>query len=282
MSSAREQTAKNVTNAVQKHAAKASSKRDVSVDHSSDTKTESGEETGVVRELQNINVGRTLNFVFRQMNQEYVSLLHLVDVGIAFSNGMPGADRIVPLWKLDSLLQDVIADAPAHGAGAGPDALRVQIKNAILRELRYVRDYQDHYQQLYELFNPTAPDVSSTAASPPVVAIDSYARPSRTLQYTYTHPGTGMSFTVPGVLLAVTSNVMCTDGVIVDTILGQSEALDDYSINVRNAAAQAETAANDLLAGDLTIEQLRQRVVAGKHTAQAAAFAIMFPPQPPQ
>src|SRR5205085_890346 len=107
---------------------------DVSVEQSSDTKTESGEETGVVREIQNVNVGRTLNFVFRQMNQEYVSILHLTNVEIAFSNSVPGSDRTVPLWKLDGLLNDVIAD-PVN---------RATIKNNLLRELRYDRDYQDN------------------------------------------------------------------------------------------------------------------------------------------
>ena len=44
------------------------------------SKTETGEETVIERELANINVGRTLNFAFRQMNQEFYSFLHLVDV----------------------------------------------------------------------------------------------------------------------------------------------------------------------------------------------------------
>lgn len=258
LNSAREQTAKNVNNAVQKHAAKASSKRDIRVEQTSETKTESGEETGVVREIQNINVGRTINFVFRQMNQEYASLLHLVDVGIAFSNGMPDSERIVPLWKLDSLLAEVLESANCD-----------RIKKDLLRELRYVRDHQDTYQCFYEEFKPTIVENGVTQT------IDLYNRPRPGLKSTYAIGS--QTVTVPGIILSATKNVMCTDGIIVDTILGQSEALDEYSKNIRIAALQTETVANDLLAADLSIEQLRQQIVNQKKTAPAAAFLSMFP-----
>src|SRR5262249_4517953 len=63
INSAREQFARNMGNAVQKHSAKASSKRDVAIQESTDTTSDSGTEQAVERELQNVNVGRTLNFV---------------------------------------------------------------------------------------------------------------------------------------------------------------------------------------------------------------------------
>ena len=62
--SSREDFTKNVSNALDKHAAKASSKRDVRIDTSKQSKVEAGTETSTVRELQNINVGRTLNLSF--------------------------------------------------------------------------------------------------------------------------------------------------------------------------------------------------------------------------
>jgi hypothetical protein len=76
-----------------KHAAQASAKRDVQVNNDYTSKVETGEETSIEREIQNINVGRTLNFAFRQMNQEFVSILHLVDVRLALARlyGVAGA-----------------------------------------------------------------------------------------------------------------------------------------------------------------------------------------------
>jgi hypothetical protein len=58
--SSREEFAKNVSAATEKQSAAASSKRDVQVNTSFEVSTEVGEET-------------SLNFVFRQMNQEFVS-----------------------------------------------------------------------------------------------------------------------------------------------------------------------------------------------------------------
>ncbi|MEV5025414.1 Ig-like domain-containing protein [Paenibacillus sp. LPE1-1-1.1] len=111
---AREEFAKNMSNAVQKHVAKASSNRDMQVNTSYETKTSSSEETAIVREIENINVGRTLNFVFRQMNQEFITLLHLTDIRIGFFsvdmvNGKEvPAYREVTLPQLDALLNDTI------------------------------------------------------------------------------------------------------------------------------------------------------------------------------
>jgi hypothetical protein len=71
----REEFAKNVSNTTQKHTSKASAKRDVQINTSYERKEQTGEETSIEREIENINVSRTLNFVFRQMNQEYITLL---------------------------------------------------------------------------------------------------------------------------------------------------------------------------------------------------------------
>ena len=108
--SSREQFAKNVSNASDKHAQRASAKRDVKVDTSNKATTEAGTENSVEREIQNINVGRTLNFVVRQLNQEFISILHLVDVKVAFWNGFVESRQEVPLYQLGDLISRVAAD----------------------------------------------------------------------------------------------------------------------------------------------------------------------------
>jgi Bacterial Ig domain len=81
---AREAFAKTISNSVQKHVAKASAKREVQVNTSYEVREQTGEETSIEREIENINLSRTLNFVFRQMNQEFITILHLVDVRLAY------------------------------------------------------------------------------------------------------------------------------------------------------------------------------------------------------
>ncbi len=109
--SSREGFAKNVSSATEKHAASSSAKRVVQIDTSYEVSEETGEETSIERELENINVGRTLNFVFRQMNQEFITLTHLVDIKVAFFNGFAESRIEVPLSELDTLLEEVLRSA---------------------------------------------------------------------------------------------------------------------------------------------------------------------------
>lgn len=265
-SSAREQFSKGVQGAAKKHADKASSRRNVSVEQTTETRTESGEETGSVREIQNINVGRTLNFVFRQLNQEYISLLHLVDVRIAFANGMPGADRIVPLAELDNLLSSVIADGPAVDL----EANRRMVRDSILNQLNCVIDHQGIARSIYE----TRPVVVGG------VTQGSYYRVKRELS-TFQDAITGSTFRVPGIIVATQKNVLRTDGVIVETLLGRANGLDVYSAALQQQAVDGKGAANTAAANAVALELAKQNIVSQKQTAAAQAFAVMFPPPPP-
>ena len=115
--SAHEEFSKNISNATQKHASRASSKREVQVNTSYEEKEVSEVETSIEREVQNINVSRTLNFVFRQMNQQYVTALVLFDARIAVWDGNPDPSTSVrmevSLPELRSLLRRfIVPDLP--------------------------------------------------------------------------------------------------------------------------------------------------------------------------
>ncbi|MBO9600193.1 MAG: hypothetical protein J7559_20530, partial [Cohnella sp.] len=142
---AREQFARNISNSTQKHVARASARRDVQINTSYEEKTTTGEETAIVREIENINVGRSLNFVFRQMNQEYITLLHLIDVRIGFFkvDMVNGAEKYtyqeVTLPQLDKLLSEIIvADK------------RSEVRNSIVNQLLNIFDYQDRHHRFIE------------------------------------------------------------------------------------------------------------------------------------
>src|SRR5690606_31574472 len=127
---AREESVKNVSNATEKHAARASAKREVEVNTSYEVTDKEGEELATERQVENINLSRTLNFVFRQMNQEFISFLHLTDVRIGFFNGEGASRREVPIAGLDSLLDEVVQ--PAH---------RAAVRDVVLEQLSAVRDH---------------------------------------------------------------------------------------------------------------------------------------------
>lgn len=262
--SAREEFSKNVTNALHKHSTKASAKRDVQVNTSFEIKEQEGEETSIEREIQNLNVSRTLNFVFRQMNQAFVSLVHLVDVRVGFFNGFSESRREVALPQLDALLEEVLAG----------ESQRQTVKAAIVDQLQHVFDYRGRVHSIVETSE------FKDAAGKPIPG-SSYLRVKRDYLSTHTDPVTGASVVVPGVILSEDTNVLRTDGVIVEALLGQGESLDAYSKNLQQETIRAKVLENELLEAKLRREREIARTLETRDEVGAAIYARMFPPAPP-
>lgn len=250
--SQREQFAKNVSNALNKHSAKASSKRDVQIETSNEVRQEEGEETSITRELQNINVGRTLNFVFRQMNQEHITLVHLVDVRVAYWTGQAESVDEVPLSKLDVLLEKYVKQNK-----------RKDLTDMIIEQLSTILDHKD------QVVNP--PFIEKKALS----ANDFYWRVRKDMTSTY-QDETGNKFTVPGVIVAANKIVMRTEGIIVDALLGQGNALDDYSQGLQQAAVKQRELVNAAALARLDQEALAREIVKNKDNDKAKIFRQVF------
>ncbi len=258
LNTSREQFAKNVSNATQKHSASASNKRDISVTSSAETTTETEDESSVEREIQNINVGRTLNFVFRQMNQEYITLLHLVDVMVAFSNGIRENAVILPLPRLRGLLEDVVRPDEVDGAF-----------DYILGELGFISDYQDELQSFVEWR-----ELKDGAR------VNKYLRVKKNMTSVYKDPATGTEIKVPGIIVAANTLVMRTDGLIAEALLGEGDGLDRYSHGLQDQAVRAQELAN--LVAELQVRRatLAEEIVRSKNASNAELFLKLFPPPP--
>lgn len=249
--SARQEFAKSLTNAVGKNASRASARREVSVDTSMDLKLEEGEESAVERTIENINVSRTLNFLFRQMNQEYVSLLHLVDVRIGFFSGHNESRAEVPLSEIDSLLGQVLNTAQRDG-----------VREDILRLVQGVRD---HTGATHPGFIRTqAPD--GTALAP---AVD----PAYTS--TYTVPD-GRPIVVPGIIMSAERHVMRTDGITVDAFLGEGEGLDAYSLGLQHESVRGQAADNTLKELEAQRIELALAIAKEGDPERAEAYRTLF------
>jgi len=251
--SQREEFSKNVSNAVNKHAAKASSKRDVQVNTSSEVKQESGEETSISRQIENINVGRTLNFVFRQMNQEHIAILHLVDVRVAFWNGYAESVEEVPLSRLDALLGKYVREER-----------REEVRKMIRGQLETVFDHRD------ELVTPPVVEDKVIAGD------DRYLRFRKDVVSVY-EDETGNKLSVPGVILNVEKIVMRTEGIIVDALLGQGNALDDYSQGLQQNMVRQGVLENDERQLRIDHDQLANEIVADADDDKAKVFRQVFP-----
>lgn len=262
--SAREESAKNIATATSKHAAEASAKREVEIDTNYEIKEETGEETSIERKLENINLSRTLNFVFRQMNQEFITLLHLVDVRIGFTNGgfavrpmtgtLDGIDyREVSLPDLDELLEDVIVEDQ-----------RDHVQDIIEDELSNIFDYRGELQSMVENVEFPHADDGQT-----------YLRVNPDLQEVY-QDETGNEFTVPGIILSAEKNVMRTEGIAVEALLGGGEALDDYAQDLQTEEVRKRLLENEERSTATERERLAQSLVSDGDEAAMDRFTRIF------
>lgn len=246
--SGREQFAKAATESVGEHSKEASSKRELSITSSVETETELGEETTVERVINNVNMRRVLNFVFRELNQKYITKLHLLDIHIAYTNGFENTWREVPISGLRTLLSEVLIPAKID-----------ETAQQILKVAGTVFD--EAYEPVRVLekisYDPVSDVVQKADAS--IDAAGQYAPPTDTTYYRFKRgplKQDGMENQVNGVLLSNQEIVMRTDSVIAEALLGESDALDNYSMEIQEAAAKKETIANEraLLLHDTLLE----------------------------
>jgi hypothetical protein len=254
---AREEFAKNVATAVSQNAARASSRRDVQVDTSLDVKLETGEEQAIERELANVNVSRTLNFVFRQMNQEFVTLLHLVDIRVAFFNGFAESRAEVPLPELDQLLDTYIL--PGN---------RQAVLDAITGELQNITDYTGTVRADF------VENVTLTGANN---ATMTYLRVNPKASSAYGTGVAGPVINVPGVILSADTHVMRTDGVVVDTFLGLGNGLDAYSQGLQEEEVRSRRIDNDRRQAEIDRLQLAISLVNSGNAAGVDLYQRAFP-----
>ena len=207
-SSAREEFAKNMSNATRKHSARRSAKRDVQVDTSYEVQTEQTAETSITREVENINLSRTLNFVFQQLDQEFITALHLTDVRVGYFNpdlNFPYREATLP--QLDSFLTQLLV----------PDACQ-KAREWIEFSLTNVFDYQDAPQSVIE----HSPDMKDTSGN--THNGTGYLRFKRNMTSQVAHPVTGDTVTVEGLAISRDLFVMRTEGLLVDSVLGTGDA----------------------------------------------------------
>lgn len=268
---AREEAAKNVVNAMTKHAAKASAKRDMQVNTSYEVKEESGVETSLQRTIENINVSRTLNFVFRQMNQEFISILHLVDVRVGFYRAAtvtpPGSTtpelryeyRETTLPQLGQLLSDMVVAGKV-----------TEVRNMIIEQLSTIFDYKDRLHSFVE-------EQPFKDRDGKIVPNSQYLRVKKGYTSSYIDDATGTEIKVPGIIVAADKNTLRTEAMIVEAMLGQGDGLDGYSHGLQDEAVRARQMSNVTTGLEQERTRLALRIIQDKDADAAKLFDQLFP-----
>lgn len=234
--SSREQFEKQASESVKEHASEASSKREMSVSSSSERSEETGEESIIERTISNANMRRVLNFVFRELNQEYITKFHLKDIKIAFTNGRLNSWREVSISELQGFLEDFVVDRKIS-----------EVAQTILKIAGYVKDKDDNIVGTLEKVTLKNHGTEMEVSPGTINNNGVFSLPDQDNYYRFKRgplKQDNQSNPVDGVLLSESNITMRTDSVIVEALLGQSDALDDFAMEIQKAAAEKETLAN--------------------------------------
>jgi hypothetical protein len=222
----RQESQRKLSRTINKQVQKSTVNRKVEVNTElSETET-SSEETSTVRVLENVNKSRVLNFVFRQLNQQMITVTYLEDVSFYFSNGYPESIRKSGLAELKNFLEEILVATIVEST----------FKD-IINSLHNYDDFQGSPKPFVEKIAKVYEDIFT---NPPTnYNHESYVRNSNLLSEipdTDSFSQDGTDIKVNGVIADITYRTLPTDSVIVDALLGQGEALDCFNLHLQEEA----------------------------------------------
>ena len=223
------QTQVNIlTNSTSRHTSRADSLREVEVNSSTKSTQISESEELVVRELENPNDSRVLNFVFRQLLQEFISLTYVHDVSFVYSNGFPSQRKSSKLSGLEDMLREVLVN----------EAAVKKVLEQVYTQLCSIIDFEGKMQALIEKATHKLGNCIQSGNRQENIE---YVRIKSGLKQTY------RGKTVNGIILDVTHRVIRTPSLVVDALLGQGEALDCYNTRIYDETATKARLNNEKL-----------------------------------
>lgn len=206
-----------LSTAVSHHVQTADTQRQIEINTDvSETETSETEKT-VTRTLENVNRSRVLNFVFRQLLQEYFTLTYLHGASLLYFNGYDTSRKTATLSAMDGLLRTVLVDAKTAD----------EVRNDVFVHLCNIPDYTGTRVSFIEEVtekhkNCIDPDPDEKPTT--------YVRKRRDLRQTYKDK------TVDGIILDATHRIVRTPALIVDGMLGGGDLLDCYNAQLQEAA----------------------------------------------
>lgn len=287
----RDKSINSLSEAINKHTNNTNSSREMEVNTTSNSSYTQSTEQSTVRELTNPNQNRVLNFVFRQLLQEYISVTYLNTIKIGFTNGHPEFTKIVSIQELDQLLESVIQ----------PKFIEY-VKEFIVSEYKQVENYRNELIDFLEIVNfkkpvlklpqtvedflssqtdnrAKLPNIDTNLLSPEINLLNftntKYYKKTANLSDFYQLPGdSGLKINVNGVILKIDTNTLRTPSVIVDALLGQGDALDCFN------QMQQQASIDEIVTQNLKEQQLINNLEVDKKKSELAMEIIRnLPPE---
>lgn len=274
-SSARTEFGKDVSNTVNSHASESSSKREMQHNVTAKVQKEEGEEETIVREIENLNAGHVLNFVIRELNQEYHSTLVLKDIRLVFTLGPRLFVDEVPLYRIDEFLRKYLKN---------DDQLIKEYRDYILKEIAYIKNYQGRRLSII--------DILKFADDQPVnnnieTAISNFDPHQHYILIKKEKNGIGKKvggrtegeeIKVEGIPVEVNTVTLKTDGVICSSLLDPGLGLDDYSIKMQVEAYRKEKIQNDFNEANIEKHNLARQLIANGPNEAVERYVKIYGP----
>ena len=246
-----------VGKAIDQHAQKSSRSRDVSVDTTGEETKRTESDRVVERKLHNVNISSTQNFIFRQVNQEFASIIHLTHFALRLQFEKRGNDgNIVDIKNVGVPLHS-IRDAFIYSGLSDEDAT----KNLILIGDFFCRLTDENETPIGGFVSAIKNDGQVFALNENILSTlnqcmsnvigfkvnrkyNTALNSSAQVIELSPENSADVAFTVAGIVVGSTTNVMRTDGVVVDVMMGQGLALDEYSVSLQTNEIEREVLLN--------------------------------------
>jgi hypothetical protein len=253
-STTRTTNAQSLSKALDKHVNKSNSNRQVQINTSTTETAKDTEENSIEREIVNVNKSRVLNFIFRQLQQEFVNITYLANIKIAFHTGIQDSLRVVSLEELSDLLDEVVdaSTYPQNRTNVEKKLLKhyVRVKNHNNKLVNFIQKAEDKF------YYPT-----------PDTMLPESTKYWRKADVTDDFSENGVNAIVDGVILNVQKTTLKTSSVLVEALLGQADALDCFNLQIQDSESQKGYMELQERAKRLTIEENR---AANEHDKVAA------------
>lgn len=247
-STARQEMARSLTRALQKHATKASSKRTVEVNSTETSEVRTGSSSSITRNIQNINTSKPLTFTFRQMNQEYISVLHLVDMKVAYIGGGEGSYAESSFPTLSKFIGQYVKSQHV-------EAVLKKIQEKAGKVLAINEENEEIPQEVL-LQTSTIPASENDNLISKPSPIYSFNKKKQS-----TVPNVDTEIKVPGYIIATDKNVLRTEGVVTETRLGGGIALDNYGFKLQDTDIAEKNAQTDLVSAQTKLLQVQEQII---------------------
>jgi hypothetical protein len=239
---------KNTWKALSKHVSRAATKREIQIN--SEINFNINNDNHILREISNPNSGSTVNYNFKQLYQEFLTLIQLSDIRIGYTNGIITEEY--PLHLLDNVLENYIL----------PEKQKEVCKN-IINTTMSICDYK----------NETILDKG---------VIQEMSAEGKTFHYFNSHcqstyfENDELEIKTSGIILSANKFILPVESFIIESQLGEDDIQDIHIREIQGEELREKRLKNDMKEREVEKLNLAASIVKDTTPEKAKLFDEVF------